>query len=178
MSKLILFRADVSASSKRIIKKGVHYEIPELQYDPYMDFLVSELNRPIRYGLAEYIHDDSPIYNKVFAIGYKMHGKQCIFRCAVSNDFNEETDTPLLRDYIKGQVSDGWAENGIYIWSAQDGSRFKHIWLDDNVRRCYIYTPLGAEFEDEYEYHDSQEEVMKRYGEDMVNFLNQEREAE
>ena len=172
MSKQVLFITDVCDFDKRKIKKGVHYEMPELQVDYVKDFLWAEMDKgPTKYGLAKYIHEDEPLYNKVFAIGQEMHGKQCVFTCMVSNDFDEEKDTPLLKEYLDGQISDGWGENGVYIWSAQDGSRFKTIFLRDNVKRCYAYTPVGAWSHDDYEYLDSEEAVMKRYYEDRDNLI-------
>ena len=78
------------------------------------DFDRASLSKLIKTGLAKYIHEDENLYNKVFAIDYQIYRGNCIFSCVVDDKFNDK-DIKELKEYINGQISDGWGENGIYV---------------------------------------------------------------
>ena len=131
--------ADVYDFCKQKIKEDKYYYILDFHRNLIEDFLWNEIQNAKgeinKTGLAQYIHEDEKIYNKVFSIDYEMYKKHCVFACLVSDDFTKE-DEEELKDYLNGQISDGWGENGIYILSPTE-NKLKDISLEDNVRRCW-----------------------------------------
>lgn len=85
------------------------------------------------YGLAEYLHKDYDGFdkNEVPLIQYEITNEnKLLITCFVEKEFlKEHPDTiKKLEDYIDGQISDGWGENGFTVKNFLDD--IKEVWAD------------------------------------------------
>ena len=96
-------------------------------------------------GLARYLHDDLDKHVDYIQYYYVNHGYIC-FDVKLKSDSEtivnyrgkEITLYQAVCDYIQGQISDGWGENGIILWE----------WIHDKALSCYCSWEL---YEEDYE---------------------------
>ena len=89
------------------------------------------------FGLAEYLDEDRHGLDKTVVplIQYEVtRENKLLVTCYVDKDFvNEHPDTPKkLHDWLDGQVSDGWGENGFIV--ARFGGATKMVYSDGVTR--------------------------------------------
>lgn len=85
------------------------------------------------YGLAEYLHKDDEGFdkNEVPLIQYEIiKENKLLITCFVKKEFlKEHPDTiKKLKEYLDGQISDGWGENGFIVKNFMDD--VKEVWSD------------------------------------------------
>lgn len=96
----------------------------------------------INRGLARYLHDDLNKRVDYIQYYYSDHGYIC-FDVKLKNDSDtivnyrgkKITLYQAVCDYISGQISDGWGENGIILYN----------WLDCSTIHCYCSYELYEE---------------------------------
>ena len=142
----------------------IEYDIRQNQNSGFKGYL--------RTGLAKYILPSNPLFNKVFAIDYKVYKGQCLFTCNVIDKF-DDIDSENLINYLNGQISDGWGENGIYV-NPFLGSEFLHIFVDDNVKRVYRAPIHINENGEDYIFVDSEEKEIEYTNKYYKKILNKE----
>lgn len=112
-------------------------------------------------GLARYLHDDLDKYVKSIQYHYVSDGYIC-FNVTLNYDSEiiihyrggDMTLGQAICDYISGQISDGWGENGILL----------HDWLKDTVLDCY------CSYELYYMDYDASRELAKENGDEFGGF--------
>lgn len=118
--------------------KNSSYGIMELKNEnlflfDYYDQVVMKRKKKTHYGLAEYIHEDEPLYKLVNVIDYSMNGTYLLFRCEGPIKEEDEESIQLLKEYIQGQISDGAWENGIYLLATYIGDKVDHYLVEDEI---------------------------------------------
>ena len=121
-------------------RKHKWYHIMEIksETDSLFDYyhnVVMKKKPKTHYGLAEYIHDDEPLYKLVDVIDYSMKGTYLLFRCEGSIKEEDEESVKLLKKEIEGQISDGAWENGIYLLDSFIGNKVDHYWVEEDIEQ-------------------------------------------
>lgn len=145
MDNIIFLRAKIykyNKDDKKVFlnpKKDYYVmELKDVLYQYYRDQHNTE-EKDKHYGLAEYIDKREPLYKQVKMIDYFVDDTYLIFKIVGSI---EDTDCVVmnnLKEYIKGQISDGAWENGIYLLEGFIGNKVKHYWVDTELEQVIMH---------------------------------------
>ncbi len=113
------------------------------------------------YGLAEFLHKEDEGFdkNEVPLIQYEItDANKLLITCFVEKEFlKEHPDTiKKLNEYLDGQISDGWGENGFMVKNFMDD--VKEVWSDGVrlVKKKMDLNSFDSIFED-YEIEDGED---------------------
>lgn len=133
MTDTLYFMATIDLNSCKL-KKNENYYFMEEKTDFTSEYFSKEKKE--MFGLAEYISEDSPLYKKVKCIDYDIEDRKVIFEVISEEELSESLISELI-EYLNGQISDGWAENGAYVLEGYFPNKVKHICINSDVVQCY-----------------------------------------